>query len=56
VAFSLPDPEGKYQALEKYGIDLTESAQRGKLEPVIGCDDEVCRCIQILCRELKTIL
>jgi ATP-dependent Clp protease ATP-binding subunit ClpB len=53
VVFSLPDPEGKYQALEKYGIDLTESAQRGKLDPVIGRDDEVRRCIQILCRRTK---
>ena len=51
--FSVPDPEGKYQALEKYGIDLTESARRGKLDPVIGRDDEVRRCIQILCRRTK---
>uniref|UniRef100_A0A0E0G2L2 Clp R domain-containing protein n=1 Tax=Oryza nivara TaxID=4536 RepID=A0A0E0G2L2_ORYNI len=36
----LPDPEGKYQALEKYGIDMTELARRGKLDPVIGRDDE----------------
>ncbi|XP_062218406.1 chaperone protein ClpB3, mitochondrial [Phragmites australis] len=47
------NPEGKYQALEKYGIDLTESARRGKLDPVIGRDDEVRRCIQILCRRTK---
>uniref|UniRef100_A0A0D3F1L5 Clp R domain-containing protein n=1 Tax=Oryza barthii TaxID=65489 RepID=A0A0D3F1L5_9ORYZ len=49
----LPDPEGKYQALEKYGIDMTELARRGKLDPVIGRDDEVRRCIQILCRRTK---
>ncbi|CAO2037417.1 unnamed protein product [Urochloa humidicola] len=47
------NPEGKYQSLEKYGIDLTESARRGKLDPVIGRDDEVRRCIQILCRRTK---
>ena len=47
------DPEGKYQALEKYGIDLTEQARRGKLDPVIGRDDEIRRCIQILCRRTK---
>ncbi|EEE56444.1 hypothetical protein OsJ_05634 [Oryza sativa Japonica Group] len=47
------DPEGKYQALEKYGIDMTELARRGKLDPVIGRDDEVRRCIQILCRRTK---
>ncbi|TVU02890.1 hypothetical protein EJB05_51570, partial [Eragrostis curvula] len=47
------NPEGRYQSLEKYGIDLTESARRGKLDPVIGRDDEVRRCIQILCRRTK---
>lgn len=49
----LVDPEGKYQALEKYGNDLTELARRGKLDPVIGRDDEIRRCIQILCRRTK---
>lgn len=47
------DPEGKYQALEKYGTDLTELARRGKLDPVIGRDDEIRRCIQILSRRTK---
>ncbi|KAM3240495.1 hypothetical protein ACQJBY_053905 [Aegilops geniculata] len=47
------NPEGKFQALEKYGIDMTELARRGKLDPVIGRDDEVRRCIQILCRRTK---
>lgn len=47
------DPEGKYQALEKYGNDLTELARRGKLDPVIGRDDEIRRCIQILSRRTK---
>ncbi|XP_039164807.1 chaperone protein ClpB3, mitochondrial isoform X2 [Eucalyptus grandis] len=47
------NPEGKYQALEKYGNDLTEMARRGKLDPVIGRDDEIRRCIQILCRRTK---
>ena len=49
----LVDPEGKYQALEKYGVDLTELARRGKLDPVIGRDDEIRRCIQILSRRTK---
>ncbi|XP_058223517.1 chaperone protein ClpB4, mitochondrial-like [Rhododendron vialii] len=47
------NPEGKYQALEKYGTDLTELARRGKLDPVIGRDDEIRRCIQILSRRTK---
>ncbi|XP_056694513.1 chaperone protein ClpB3, mitochondrial isoform X2 [Spinacia oleracea] len=47
------NPEGKYEALEKYGSDLTESARRGKLDPVIGRDDEIRRCIQILSRRTK---
>ncbi|MQL75935.1 hypothetical protein Taro_008323 [Colocasia esculenta] len=46
-------PESKYQALEKYGNDLTELARRGKLDPVIGRDDEIRRCIQILSRRTK---
>lgn len=48
-----PDPEGKYEALDKYGNDLTELARRGKLDPVIGRDDEIRRCIQILSRRTK---
>ncbi|MCO5600192.1 hypothetical protein L7F22_054300 [Adiantum nelumboides] len=47
------DPEGKYEALEKYGKDLTEMARQGRLDPVIGRDDEIRRCIQILCRRTK---
>ncbi|KAL9439937.1 hypothetical protein AB3S75_018744 [Citrus x aurantiifolia] len=47
------NPEGKYQALEKYGNDLTELARSGKLDPVIGRDDEIRRCIQILSRRTK---
>jgi ATP-dependent Clp protease ATP-binding subunit ClpB len=46
-------PEGKYQALEKYGRDLTEMARRGKLDPVIGRDDEIRRVIQVLSRRTK---
>ena len=46
-------PEGTYQALEKYGRDLTEMAQQGKLDPVIGRDEEVRRVIQILSRRTK---
>ncbi|KAG9159619.1 hypothetical protein Leryth_013606 [Lithospermum erythrorhizon] len=47
------DPEGKYESLEKYGKDLTAMAKAGKLDPVIGRDDEIRRCIQILSRRTK---
>ncbi|CAI0453875.1 unnamed protein product [Linum tenue] len=47
------DPEGKYEALDKYGKDLTAMARAGKLDPVIGRDDEIRRCIQILSRRTK---
>ncbi|MGI8688983.1 MAG: ATP-dependent chaperone ClpB [Thermomicrobiales bacterium] len=47
------NPEGKYQALEKYGRDLTEIAERGKLDPVIGRDEEIRRVIQVLSRRTK---
>ena len=47
------NPEGKYQALEKYGRDLTALAQRGKLDPVIGRDEEIRRTIQVLARRTK---
>jgi len=47
------DPEGKYEALEKYTRDLTRLAQQGKLDPVIGRDDEIRRTIQILSRRTK---
>jgi len=48
-----PNPEGKYQALEKYGRDLTQLARRGKLDPVIGRDEEIRRVIQVLSRRTK---
>jgi ATP-dependent Clp protease ATP-binding subunit ClpB len=48
-----PDPEGTYQALEKYGIDLTRSAREGRLDPVIGRDAEIRRVIQVLSRRTK---
>jgi ATP-dependent Clp protease ATP-binding subunit ClpB len=47
------DPEGTYQALEKYGIDLTRQARDGKLDPVIGRDAEIRRVIQVLSRRTK---
>jgi ATP-dependent Clp protease ATP-binding subunit ClpB len=47
------DPEGKYEALSKYARDLTAAARDGKLDPVIGRDDEIRRCIQILSRRTK---
>ena len=47
------NPEGKYQALEKYGRDLTEMARKGKLDPVIGRDEEIRRVIQVLSRRTK---
>jgi ATP-dependent Clp protease ATP-binding subunit ClpB len=46
-------PEDKFQALEKYGRDLTEAAAQGKLDPVIGRDDEIRRLIQVLSRRTK---
>ena len=47
------NPEDSYQALEKYGRDLTEAAEDGKLDPVIGRDDEIRRVIQVLSRRTK---
>src|SRR6059058_5873246 len=47
------NPEGKFQALEKYGRDLTELARRGKIDPVIGRDDEIRRTMQVLSRRTK---
>lgn len=47
------NPEGKFESLEKYGMDLTQLAREGKLDPVIGRDDEIRRCIQILSRRTK---
>jgi ATP-dependent Clp protease ATP-binding subunit ClpB len=47
------NPEGKYQALERYAKDLTELARRGKLDPVIGRDEEIRRVVQVLSRRTK---
>ena len=47
------NPEEQYQALERYGRDLTEAARRGKLDPVIGRDEEIRRVIQVLSRRTK---
>jgi ATP-dependent Clp protease ATP-binding subunit ClpB len=47
------NPEEQYQALEKYGRDLTEDARQGKLDPVIGRDDEIRRVVQVLSRRTK---
>ncbi|MFM8808963.1 MAG: Clp protease N-terminal domain-containing protein, partial [Chthoniobacterales bacterium] len=47
------NPEEKYQALEKYGRDLTELAKRGKIDPVIGRDEEIRRTMQVLSRRTK---
>src|SRR6188474_3462356 len=47
------NPEGTYQALEKFGRDLTELAEQGKLDPVIGRDEEIRRVIQVLSRRTK---
>ena len=47
------DPEGKYQALEKYAIDFTQLAREGKIDPVIGRDEEIRRITQILSRRTK---
>ena len=48
-----PNPEAKFQALEQYGRDLTDAARQGKLDPVIGRDNEVRRVIQVLARRTK---
>ncbi len=48
-----PDPESKYQALAKFGRDLTEAARAGKLDPVIGRDEEIRRVVQVLSRRTK---
>ncbi|HMD03378.1 MAG TPA: ATP-dependent chaperone ClpB, partial [Candidatus Baltobacteraceae bacterium] len=48
-----PNPEGTYQSLERYGQDLTAAAEQGKLDPVIGRDDEIRRVIQVLSRRTK---
>ncbi|WP_433800687.1 ATP-dependent chaperone ClpB [Actinomycetospora sp. CA-084318] len=48
-----PDPEGTFQALEKYGQDLTERARSGKLDPVVGRDAEIRRVVQVLSRRTK---
>ncbi|MBW2418997.1 MAG: ATP-dependent chaperone ClpB [Deltaproteobacteria bacterium] len=48
-----PDPESKYQALEKFGRDLTDVARSGKLDPVVGRDEEIRRVVQVLSRRSK---
>ncbi len=48
-----PDPEGTFQALEKYGADLTAAAREGKMNPVIGRDSEIRRVVQVLSRRTK---
>ena len=48
-----PNAETQYEALKKYSVDLTEKAQQGKLDPVIGRDEEIRRCIQVLSRRTK---
>ncbi|HLS63803.1 MAG TPA: ATP-dependent chaperone ClpB [Ruania sp.] len=48
-----PDPEGTFQALEKYGVDLTAAAREGKLDPIIGRDTEIRRVVQVLSRRTK---
>ncbi|MPZ65644.1 MAG: ATP-dependent chaperone ClpB [Pseudonocardiaceae bacterium] len=50
---SSPEPEGTYQALQKYGIDLTDQARGGDLDPVIGRDTEIRRVVQVLSRRTK---
>jgi ATP-dependent Clp protease ATP-binding subunit ClpB len=48
-----PDPEGTFQALEKYAVDLTQRARDGKIDPVIGRDTEIRRVVQVLSRRTK---
>ena len=47
------NPEATYQALERYGCDLVEQARKGRIDPVIGRDDEIRRCMQVLARRTK---
>ena len=49
------NPEVKFDSLNKYGRDLTELGEQGKLDPVIGRDEEIRRVIQVLSRRTKTI-
>ena len=51
-----PEPEGKYQALEKYCLDFTSLARSGKIDPVIGRDEEIRRITQILSRDRKSVV
>ncbi|UFU06065.1 ATP-dependent chaperone ClpB [Ruania halotolerans] len=48
-----PDPEGTFQALEKYGVDLTAAAREGRIDPIIGRDSEIRRVVQVLSRRTK---
>jgi ATP-dependent Clp protease ATP-binding subunit ClpB len=48
-----PDPESKYQALQKFGRDLTDIARKGKIDPVVGRDEEIRRLVQVLSRRTK---
>lgn len=48
-----PEPEGKFQAIEKYSLNLTERARQGKLDPIIGRDEEIRRVMQVLSRRTK---
>ena len=50
-----PHPEGKFDALNRYGIDLVEKAEQGKIDPVIGRDQEIRRVIQVLSRRTKNL-
>ena len=49
-----PNPEDKYQALKRYTRDLTDLARRGKIDPVVGRDEEIRRVIQVLSRRRRT--
>ena len=53
AAVTSQDPEQTYQALQRYGQDLVELARQGKLDPVIGRDEEIRRCVQVLARRTK---
>jgi len=53
VRVTSPDPESTFQALDKYGVDLTARARRGELDPIIGRDTEIRRVVQVLARRTK---
>ena len=53
ASVTTPNPEDTYEPLKRYGLDLVEAARQGKLDPVVGRDEEIRRCMQVLARRTK---